>query len=168
MFCSWRYRRRFLIGALFAGECKRAHVKRSDFRFSRRALREAIRWGDTQLKVHLARLVEFEYLVAHRGAHASLAYELVYEGAEGEELLCFPGLADVEALKHAYDAARSGQTSERSGSGRPPVGVRSRGGRGDENAPSPETQSDSDESSAKAAKTHSQGGNGKEVKRCHK
>jgi len=151
-----------LIDRYVVGECKRAHVKRSDFHFSRRALREAITWGDTQLKVHLARLVEFEYLVAQRGVHASLAYELVYEAPDGEELLRFPGLADIEALKHAYDAARSGQTSERSALGRPPVGVRSGGGRGDENAPTPETQSDSDESSAKAAKTHSSGGNGKD------
>jgi DNA primase len=151
-----------LIERYVAAECKRQHVKRSDFHFSRRALREAISWGDTQLKIHLARLVDLEYLVGHRGAHASLAYELVYEAPEDEQGLRFPGLADIEALKHAYDAARSGQNPERSASGRPPVGVRSGGGRGDAIAEDARESSLSEESSAKAAKTHIKGGNGKD------
>jgi DNA primase catalytic core len=151
-----------LIEGYVAGECKRAHVKRADFHFSRRSLREAINWGDTQLKVHLARLLELEYLVAHRGAHASLAYELVYETLDSEEQLRFPGLVDIEALKHAYDCARSGQNPERSAPGRPAVGVRSAPGRSDEIAVTAHDESDSSESSAKATKTHSKGGNGKE------
>jgi DNA primase catalytic core len=143
-----------LIERYVVGESKRRHVKRSDFRFSRRELREAIRWGDTQLKVHLARLVELEYVTAQRGAHASFEYELVYEAPDGEEVLRFPGLADVEALKHAYDAARSGVNAERSGSGRPPVGVRSGGSRGSENSVSVRPENTSGDSSAAAAKTH--------------
>lgn len=143
-----------LIDRFVAAECKRDHIKRADFRFSRRRLREALAWGDTQLKVHLARLVEMEYLVAHRGAHASLAYELVYEAPAGEDVLRFPGLADIAALKYAYDAARSGVNGERSGSGRPPVGPRSGGGRGREIAASPCDKSDSGASSAKPTKTH--------------
>ena len=31
------------------------------------SVREHTRWGDTQLKLHLARLVELEYLLVHRG-----------------------------------------------------------------------------------------------------
>jgi DNA primase catalytic core len=151
-----------LIDRFVAAECKRQHVKRADFRFSRRRLREALAWGDTQLKIHLARLVEFEYLAAHRGSQASLAYELVYDAPEGEEVLRFPGLADIEALKHAYDAARSGGNAERSAPGRPPVGARSGGGRGGENAATPREESDSADSSAKPAKTHIQGSNGTE------
>jgi hypothetical protein len=145
-----------------AAECKRQHVKRADLRFSRRSLREAIAWGDTQLKIHLARLVEMEYLVAHRGANASLAYELVYEAPEDEAVLRFPGLADVQALKHAYDGARSGVNVERSAPGRGPVGPRSGGGRGDENAATPRDESDSGASTEKTSKTHIKGGNGKD------
>lgn len=149
-----------LIDRFVATECKRQHVKRADLRFSRRRLREALVWGDTQLKIHLARLVEMEYLVAHRAVRASFEYELVYEAPDGEEVLRFPGLADIEALKHAYDHARSGVNAERSGSGRPPVGARSGGGRPHENAATPRDESDSGVSSAKPAKTHIQGGNG--------
>jgi len=151
-----------LIERYVGTECKRQHVKRADLRFSRRQLREAIAWGDTQLKIHLARLVEMEYLVAHRGGQASLAYELVYEAPEGEDVLRFPGLADIEALKYAYDCARSGVNAERSAPGRGPVGARSGGGRGAENAVTPREESDSGDSSAKPAKTHIKGGNGKD------
>ena len=151
-----------LVERYVAAECKRAHVKRADFHFSRRQLRKAIHWGDTQLKVHLGRLLELEYLVAHRGVHASLAYELVYEAPEDEEGLRFPGLAEVEALKHAYDRARSGQNPERSAPGRGPVGVRSAPGRTDESALTTPDESDSGDSSARPAKTHSSGGNGKD------
>src|SRR5262249_8107538 len=43
-----------------ASEKKGVHIK--DFRFSRREVREALGWGDTQLKVHLGRLVDLELL----------------------------------------------------------------------------------------------------------
>jgi DNA primase len=43
--------------------------------FTRRELREATGFGDTQLKVHLARLVDLEYVSAH-GAGPSTTYEL--------------------------------------------------------------------------------------------
>lgn len=151
-----------LIERYVGAEEKRQHVNRADLRFSRRALRESIAWGDTQLKIHLARLVEMEYLVAHRGANASLAYELVYEAPDGENVLRFPGLADVEALKHAYDCARSGVNAERSAPGRAAVGPRSGGGRGEESTATADHESDSAESSAKAPKTHIKGGNCKD------
>ena len=35
-------------------------------------------WGDTQLRIHLARLVELEYLLVHRGGRGqSFEYELL-------------------------------------------------------------------------------------------
>jgi DNA primase len=43
--------------------------------FTRRELREATGFGDTQLKVHLARLVDLEYVSAH-GAGPATTYEL--------------------------------------------------------------------------------------------
>ena len=122
-----------LIDGHVGSECRRQAFKRADYRFARRSLREAIAWGDTQLKVHLARLVELEYLVAHRTRTGGNEYELVYELA-GDDGARFPGLADIEALKHAYDAARSGLSDTRSGSGRPLVGPQSAGGRVDASA----------------------------------
>ena len=49
-------------------------------RFTRRELREATGLGDSQLKVHLARLVDLEYVTAERAGPAT-SYELVAEPA---------------------------------------------------------------------------------------
>ena len=59
---------------------------REDFRFSRKDVREHTHWGHTQLKVHLHRLEEFEYLIVHRGGRGqSFVYELNWSGSEGEK-----------------------------------------------------------------------------------
>ena len=109
-----------LIDPFVTGECQRQDIPRADVRFSRRTLREALAWGDTQLKVHLARLAELEYLVVHRTKTNGFEYELVYDNvAEGGNVR-FPGLADIDALAQAYAAARSGQNSSRS----EPIGQR--------------------------------------------
>jgi len=144
-----------LVDQYVRSECARMKLKRCDIRFSRRALREAIAWGDTQLKLHLARLVELEYLVAHRTKTGGFDYELVYDMAEGESALRFPGLADIEALTLAYDGAQSGQNDARSGSGRGVVGPRSVGGRVDESAAEPASTRVSVELSQITSKTHS-------------
>ncbi|MET3870666.1 hypothetical protein [Puniceicoccus vermicola] len=98
-------------------QCGKREMERSDFFFSRRRLREVFGWGDTQLKVHLARLVDMEYLLVHRNSDQwqGYVYELLYagEGEDGSRFLT--GLLDLDSLKHGYDAKRSG-------SGRPPVG----------------------------------------------
>ena len=58
---------------------------REDFRFSRRDVRDATGWGHTQLKVHLRRLEELEYLIVHHGGRGqSYVYELNWAGS-GEE-----------------------------------------------------------------------------------
>ena len=113
-------------------ECARLAMKRADYRFSRRAMREALGVGDTQLKVHLARLVELEYVLAHRARHGSFDYELVYETDDDEDTARFPGLIDIEALRHAYDATRSGSNTSRSAPGRGLVGAQSGGGSDDQ------------------------------------
>jgi hypothetical protein len=107
-------------------------MKRADYRFSRRSLRETTRWGDTQMKIHLARLVELEYLLVHRGGRGqSFEYELVFDGAIDDSRHA-SGLIDVEALRHDYDAQRSGSGGRQSGTGRAAVGGLSAGGRGAE------------------------------------
>jgi len=135
-------------------ECKRASIAREAFRFSRRVLREAIPWGDTQLKIHLARLVELEYVIAHRKGPAT-EYELVYDGAGQDGRPFVPGLIEVEALRATATAGdRSGVNADRSGSGRSPVGPRSGGGRGDEIPRDPRETGVSEESTAETSKTH--------------
>jgi DNA primase len=149
-------------------ESERLEMKQADLRFSRRQVRELSGWGDTQLKVHLARLAELEYILAHRVARGQgLEYELVYggEGDGGQRFLM--GLADMaqpaaSADSLPYDGewsgvngGRSGKSGKRSAPGRGAVGPRSAPGRGAENA----TQSSldmgcGDLADGEAAKTH--------------
>jgi hypothetical protein len=132
-----------LLDEMATTECGRLGLDRGDFRFSRRQLRERTGWGDTQLKVHLGRLVEMEYVIAHRGSGHSqrLGYELMYVRGVGDGPF-LPGLIGANELGgHEYDpnrsrleANRSGQNEDRSGPGRPLVGGQSGGGRANESA----------------------------------
>ena len=95
------------------------NIKPGEVRFTRRVLREATGWGDTQLKLHLARLVELEHLLVHRAERGQgFVYELLYDGPSAGNHTAAPhlsGLIDPEALApHGYDARRSGVTAERS------------------------------------------------------
>ena len=107
-----------------------------DVRFTRREIREATAWGDTQLKLHLSRLDSLEYLLVRREAKR-FVYELAW-GGEGETGNAFVmGLIDVESLRaHRYDGDRSGGKADRSAPGRGAVGPRSGGGRTSESGKS--------------------------------
>jgi DNA primase catalytic core len=91
-------------------ECERAAMERSDYRFSRRDVREFTGWGDTQLKTHLHRLEELEYLLIHRGGRGqSIVYELVFTRPKDGGKPVLGGLIDVEKLsKNGYDGKKSG------------------------------------------------------------
>jgi DNA primase catalytic core len=106
-----------LVNAMVAAECKRQQIERADFRFSRRDVREVTGWGDTQLRLHLGRLEELEYLLAHRGGRGqSFVYELAF-AIEGDG--CKPvmaGLIDVEKLGgYKYDVNFAGVNAENAG-----------------------------------------------------
>jgi DNA primase len=80
--------------------CERLKTKRSELRFTRRGVRDFTAWSDSQVRVHLDRLVALEYVLVHRGGRGqSFVYELLYddEGRDGRPFLM--GLIDVEALK---------------------------------------------------------------------
>lgn len=122
-------------------------VDTSLVRFTRRQLREALHsngagWGDTQLKVHLARLVDLELLHVHRTESGSYGYELTWrppapapargdvpgdrrdvDGDRGDVGQGYGrflvGLTDPATL---YDTNRSGRNPSWSGGGRPLVG----------------------------------------------
>lgn len=137
-----------LVVTMVQEQCAAQQITRARYRFSRRTVREYTRWGDTQLKIHLGRLTELEYLLVHRGGRGqSFEYELLFDGpgpADGSSKIGtthVSGLIDVEALRHDYDAERSALTSERSGSGREVVGDQSASGRSVELAPSFEKSS---------------------------
>jgi DNA primase len=118
-----------LLVSLVERDCAVQSARRADYRFSRRQVRETTKWGDTQLKIHLARLVELEYLLLHRGGRGqSFEYELLYDGAAAGCAAHVSGLIDVEALGN-YDAARSGSSDRQSEVSRGAVGGVSAGSR---------------------------------------
>jgi DNA primase catalytic core len=107
-----------LIDAMAGAMCAAKNTARVDLRFTRRDVREATGWGLTQLKAHLRRLEELEYLIVHREA-GRFVYELMYDGEGADGAPFVMGLIDADALEtHAYDANRSALNGERSGENR--------------------------------------------------
>ncbi len=123
-----------LVDEMVSAECERQKMERTDFRFSRRDVRQHAGWGDTQLRVHLRRLEELEYLLVHRGGRGqSFVYELMFErqGDSGKPLL--PGLIEIEKLSGCgYDTKNAGQNGQFAGSTRPQSGGIAGGARGEE------------------------------------
>ena len=82
-----------LIDKMVTTECERLEIERLDYRFTRATVRQFTGWGDSQLKKHLSRLEDLEYLALHRGvAGQSFVYALNFEMDEnGRPVL--PGLS---------------------------------------------------------------------------
>ena len=110
-------------------ECKRLGVEQREFTFSRRMVREALGWNQTQLCIHFQRLTEMDYLLVRRGGRGStLVYELLYDGRgrEGQRALC--GLIDVQKLGQTpndYDEQPIGVWAELVGAKQAGVAVKS-------------------------------------------
>ncbi|MGC0776959.1 MAG: hypothetical protein WCD68_07110, partial [Candidatus Acidiferrum sp.] len=122
------------IDEMVSAECERQKIERVDFRFSRKDVRAFTKWSDSQLKRHLHRLEELEYLLVHHGGRGqSLVYELVFEGQGDSGKPVLPGLIEIEKLTgYGYDAKKSGLEGEKSGSSLPQVWGVSGGGAGEE------------------------------------
>jgi len=148
-----------VLDAFVAERAKAQGVDRSNVRFSRREVREHAGVSDTQLRLHLERLVDLEYALARRdGAGGRLVYELVYDGGGRDGRPFVPGLIDVQALGSVSTTGEvAGVRGELAGRMRADRGPVAGGSRGHENAPSAGAQSDSEESAANEAKTHVSG-----------
>nr|WP_320133186.1 hypothetical protein [uncultured Holophaga sp.] len=110
--------------------CEASGIPLSDCRFTRRQLREALGWGDTQLKVHLSRLVDLELLLAHRGRQGkAYAYELVYQGEDEAGRARLLGLIDCAQLTMGEVTPR-GRKANLTPLGQGVVGHRSGDGQG--------------------------------------
>jgi hypothetical protein len=87
------------IHEMVVEECRKLQIERADYRFSRRQVREHTGWSAKQVRIHMERLHEMEYLVSHRGGRGqSFVYELVFEAGENPSKPQFPGLI------HVYDS----------------------------------------------------------------
>ncbi len=143
-------------------ECAAQAIRQGELRFTRRQIRAVTGWGDTQLKVHLGRLADLEYVLAHRVRQGQAhEYELVYAG-EGETGAPFlMGLRQAAASPiRGYDADRSGAEGDRSGAGRPPVAPRPGAGRGGETAVEREKSAGLRAPATQSPETHVIGKNG--------
>ncbi|HUZ95957.1 MAG TPA: toprim domain-containing protein [Edaphobacter sp.] len=112
-----------MVDGMVRGECDRQQIECSEYRFSRRDVRAFTRWSDSQLKRHLGRLEELEYLIVHRGGRGqSFVYELFFDGAAEASQSSLLG------MEHSYDGEKSGVEGPKSGPS--PAQVRGMSGSG--------------------------------------
>jgi len=92
-----------LVSAMVEAACAAQQISRVEHRFTRRDVREYCGWSDFQVKMHMRKLEELEYVLVHRGGRGqSFVYEFLYEGGGKDGKPHLMGLIDVAAL-HAYD-----------------------------------------------------------------
>jgi len=111
-----------VIDKMVTSECERLQIERMDYRFTRATVRQFSGWSDSQLKTHLHRLEELEYLALYRGAPGqNFVYGLNFEmDADGRPVL--PGLSygakpvRSEADRSGLQEGVSGLEGQRSGS----------------------------------------------------
>jgi DNA primase len=90
------------LDAMAREACARLALARADYRFSRREVRAFTGWSYDQVRVHLDRLVELEYLLVHHGGRGqSFVYELLYEGGGEDGRPVLMGLLDPATLRPA-------------------------------------------------------------------
>ena len=106
--------------------CATQQLPRAQYRFSRREVREYTGLCDTQLRVHLERLVSLEYLLVHRGMRGqSFVYELLFDGPAASEAPHLSGLIDVTTMASSRGSAPVFAGSTRGDRGANAVGSRS-------------------------------------------
>jgi hypothetical protein len=98
-----------LVAEMVAERARRERVPSAEVRFTRREIREWTKWGQTQLRLHLGRLEEHEYVLAHRFGRSTRLHE--YE-------LLDAGDAAKPADAVTYDWSSSGAEATSSGSHR--------------------------------------------------
>jgi DNA primase len=104
-----------LIHRMVRESCKVDGIEQRDFRFSRKPVRDFSSWSETQVRVHMERLVTMEYVLVHRGSRGqSFEYELLYngEGESGDHFMM--GLLDVEQLQDNKHNQKNSDTTKSS------------------------------------------------------
>ena len=136
--------------------CRAQQMPRAAHRFSRRAVREYTGLSDTQLRVHLDRLVELEYLLVHRGMRGqSFVYELLFDGVVASEAPHLSGLIDTTTMASSRGSAPLIAPSTRGQNG-PNAGT----SRSPESAAKPANPAASDDPIAEVPEIPILGGNG--------
>ncbi len=123
-----------LLTQMVKDTCQQQNVQQEDLRFTRKALRRYTGYSYDQIRTHLDRLVDLEYVLVHRGGRGqSFVYELLYQG-QGEDGEAFVlGLMDPQSL--STTESLGGENPQFGGPLAPhlaPVGVGLGGGKSEE------------------------------------
>ncbi len=111
----------FLV-EMVAASCERLKLTQSEHFFTNREVREFTGWSDFQVRMHLRKLVDLEYVLVHRGGRGqTFVYELLYrgEGASGGAFVM--GLLDAAQLRNNYEGSLS-NNEHREVKNEPPTG----------------------------------------------
>jgi DNA primase catalytic core len=139
-----------LLVEMVEERCRAREVARAEYHFSRREVREYTGLSDTQLRVHLGRLVTLEYLLVHRGTRGqSFVYELLFDGPAASESPHLSGLIDVTTM-----ASSRGEVPRFALSTRGERGASAGASRSPESAKKTENVAVPDDLMAETGKTH--------------
>jgi len=96
-----------LIAGMVQQRARDQRITPAQVRFTRRDVRGATGWSDSQLKLHCARLADMEYLLVHAGSRGhSFSYELLWDGADDEDERRLCGLIDPAEFDEALPLRR--------------------------------------------------------------
>jgi DNA primase catalytic core len=111
------------LKAMVEARCQSEQIEPELCWFTRREVREFTGWSNTQLKVHLDRLEELEYIYPRRAGMRGSAYEyeLLFDGDIQTAKPQLIGLIDLAQLN--YDEKFTGQPAEFTGPKRPQNGA---------------------------------------------
>ena len=111
-----------MIYDMVQADCKAENLEQSDYRFSRKLVRDYSHWSDFQIKKHMQRLEELEYVLIHSGSRGkSIIYELLYRGEARQQDSFVMGLINPDDLRNAlrYDNEKEPLKREKKPPSRP-------------------------------------------------
>ncbi len=120
------------LDVMVKAACAAQQVERAEHRFTRKDVRAFTGWSQTQLRIHLDRLADLEYVAVHHGKQGQgYVYELLYDGQGQDGQPFLTGLIDLERLKLASTTATSrGEAPHFAGPSRAESGPETAGWRG--------------------------------------
>jgi hypothetical protein len=104
-----------LIDDMVREQCEQLQMAQTDFRFSRRDVRQYSGWSDSQIKRHLSKLEDLEYLIVHHGGRGqTMVYELYFQRPADPRQPFLPGLIDIGMLRLCnYDEKKDGAKGQK-------------------------------------------------------
>jgi len=88
-----------LLDRMVRERCEKGGIEREHCLFTRREVRAFTGWSEFQVRTHMAKLQEMEYLLPHYGRQGQgYLYELAFDGDAESERPQFMGLIDVDKL----------------------------------------------------------------------